>query len=139
MKREGQVWPPPPKYQPEANETLPPRRQKPGCLAAASVLFITFLAFFMGLGAGIGHKDFSESLLSNIGLALFDVALWVLATLYWLGVAGAHWRTLKQKPTSLKYVGFALFVGVLAALYGAGIYISLFLLIVRAAASDTTL
>jgi ABC-type dipeptide/oligopeptide/nickel transport system permease component len=139
VKREGQVWPPPPKYQTETSETPPPRRQKKGCLAAASVIFITFLAFFIGLGAGLGHKDFSESLLSNIGLALFDVALWVLAILYWLEVARAHWRTLKQKPTPLKYMGFALFVGVLAALYGAGIYISLFCLIARAGASDTTL
>jgi len=76
--------------------------------------------------------------LANIGLALFDTALWVLAILYWLGVARAYWKNLKQEPTSLKYVGFALFFGGLAALYGAGVYISLSLLIVRAAASDTT-
>ena len=107
-------------------------------MASAGVLFVTFLAFFIGLGAGIGHKDFSESLLSNIGLALFDAALWVLAILYWLEVARADWRALKQKPTPLKYMGFALFFGVLTVLYAAGVYISLFLLIIRAAASDTT-
>lgn len=139
MRREGQVWPPAPKYKTEISQASPPRRQNHGFVATASVLFITFLAFFIGLGAGLGHKDFSESLLSNIGLALFDVALWVLAILYWLEVARAYWKTLKREPTPFKYAAFGLFFGVLAALYGAGVYISLYGLIARAGASDTTL
>ena len=138
MGKQEQVWPPAPKYDTEASESPPKRKQNHGWAATAGVSFVTLLALWIGLSTG-GHKDFSESLLSNIGLTLLDAALWVLAILYWLEVARAYWKTLNQKPTPPKYVAFALFYGVLAVLYGAGVCISLFLLIIRATASDTTL
>ena len=137
MEEKEQVWPPAPDDGMEASEPLAPRKQK-SCTATASVLFITFLACFIGLDAGSGHKDFSESLLSNIGLALFDVGLWILTVLYWLQVAKAYWQVLKQKPKSYKYVVFTLFFGVLAVIYGAGVYISMIGLISRISASDST-
>ena len=138
MADKGEIWPPAPEYRTETNDPPPPRKQNHGWAATAGALFVTFIAFFMGLSAG-GHKDFSESLLSNIGIALFDAALWVLAILYWLDVARAYWKTLKQKPMLLKYMCFTVFFGVLTVLYGVGACISLFLLVVRAAAYDTTL
>ena len=122
MADKGEIWPPAPEYRTETNDPPPPRKQNHGWAATAGA-----------------HKDFSESLLSNIGIALFDAALWVLAILYWLDVARAYWKTLKQKPMLLKYMCFTVFFGVLTVLYGVGACISLFLLVVRAAAYDTTL
>lgn len=103
-----------------------------GCL---SVGFITFIAFVIGFG---GHKDFPESLFSNLCFALIDVTLWTVAILYWLDVAKVHWQALKANPTRLGYFRYYVRFGVLAVAYGAGVLMSIVGLMLQAARSDTT-
>ncbi len=138
MERDEEIWPPAPTNGAEGSAPQTSRKQNHGCLATAGVVLITLFALFLGWGAGVGHKDFSESLLSNIAIAVLDGGFWLLAIIYWVEVARAYWKTLREKPTALKRVCFGLFFGVLAVLYAAGILVSLIGLVARAAASDTT-
>lgn len=138
MEGDEDIWPPAPNGGRKLSEPRLPRKYNHGCLATGSVVFVTLFALFLGLGAGLGHKDFSESLLSNAALGLVDMALWVVAIFYWVEVAGVWWRNIRQNPNQLKYAAFLLFFGALAVLYGAGVYLSLLCLIARAWASDTT-
>ncbi len=105
-----------------------------GCF---SVGFITFLAFVLGYGAGVGHKDFSESLFSNLCFALFDIALWVMAILFWLDAAKVHWRAMRKNPTHFKRLAFYVLYGILLVAYSAGVVISLICWGYRTAISDT--
>ena len=132
------VWPPPPKKPAEVARRRPKRKGGSGILAAFGVVFVSVWAFLLGLAAGIGHKDFSESLSSNIGNALFDVILWALVILYWVDVARKQWQALKADSRPLRTAAFYATVALLIVAYGSGIYVSLTCLIARVAASDTT-
>ncbi len=132
------VWPPPPKKPAETARRRPKRKGGNGVLAVFGVVFVSVWAFLIGLAAGIGHKDFSESLASNVGNTLFDVLLWVLVILYWVDVARKQWQTLRANPRPLRTAAFYVTVVLLLVAYGSGVYVSLACLIARAAASDTT-
>ncbi len=132
------IWPPPPKRIVEPLRSRPRRKSGNGVLAVFGVMLVSFWAFFIGLAAGIGHKDFSELLISNIEVALFDICLWGLAIFYWFGVIKAEWQGLKSKRSPFRAMVFYVSVVVLIGLYGSGLVFSLICLTARAAASDTT-
>lgn len=133
---EKSVWPPPPKLIEEPFVSRHKKGDKKAIVAAAITL-ISCWAFLIGLGAGIGHKDFSESLLSNIWNMVFDLGLWGLAILYWVQVIRTQWQALKQEPALHKVTALYFSVALLVLLYGSGLYISLICLVARAAASNT--
>ncbi len=137
MERNEEIWPPAPINGTVESATPTSKKQNHGCLATAGVALVTLFALFLGWGAGTGHKDFSESLLSSVVFAAIDAVLWLLAVLWWVEVARAYWKTLREKPTALKLFGFWLFFGVLTVLYATGIFVSLTGLTTRATASDT--
>ena len=131
------VWPPAPVGFIEPVTEKPTRKASKPILEVTAVVFLTLWAFGAGALAGLGHKDFSESLLGNFGWALFDLLLWSVPILYWFGVLRSQWRLMKTEPTAIRKIGFAVSSVVLVAVYGSGLWISLWCLTVRAAYSDT--
>jgi len=131
------IWPPAPVGLIEPVAEKPVRKPSNPILVVISIVFVTLWAFLVGCTAGIGHKDFSESLTMNIGYGLFDLLLWSMPILYWFGVLRSLWRTLKAEPTMMKKIVFAASSAVLVTVYGSGLWISPWCLTVRAAYSDT--
>lgn len=128
------IWPPPPSDQPVETEGTPAKNN----IDARDVFAIigsSFIALCVGLGAG-GHKDFSESLLANIGLAVFDLVLWGLAITCWVVFLKRKWIALGGKLLRLKKSLLIVSALVLIGVYGSGIFVSLYCLIIRVAASD---
>jgi len=112
-----------------------PVKKRADASEVSAVVFISFVALCIGFGAG-GHKDFSESLVANVGLALFDVILWSIAVVFWIVFLRKKWVALGAKMLTLKRSLLIVSALVLAGLYSSGMYISLWCLIVRAGASD---
>ncbi len=131
------VWPPAPAGIQEPVAEKPERKASKQALEVTAVVFLTLWAFGAGAGAGLGHKDFSESLLGNLVWALFDLLLWSVPILYWFGVLRSQWRLMKNDPTAIRKIKFAVSSVVMVAVYGSGLWISLWCLTVRAACSDT--
>ena len=131
------VWPPALVGLTEPVAEKPARKASNSILVVTGVVFMTLWAFLVGYVAGSGHKDFSESLVGNIGWALFDLLLWSLPILYWFGVLRSQWRVLRNEPTVLRKIVFAASSAVLIAVYGSGLGISLICLTARTAVSNT--
>lgn len=100
MSNNPNIWPPPPSDQPVDTEGKPAKNNTDGRDVFA-VLFISFIALCIGLGAG-GHKDFSESLLANIEVALLDLSLWSVCIIYWFVLLKKKWAALGTEPARPK-------------------------------------
>ena len=134
MSNTPSSWPPPPSNQPVETEATQAKKNTDGRDIFA-IAGNSFIALCIGLGAG-GHKDFSESLLANVGLAIFDMGLWVLAVICWVMFLRRKWIALGDNLLRLKKSLLVVSALVLMGIYGSAMYVSLYCLIIRAAASD---
>lgn len=134
MSNTPSIWPPPPSHQPVETEGTQAKKNT-DTRDVFAVVFISFIALCTGLGAG-GHKDFSESLLANIGLTVFDLALWSFAVIFWIVFLRRKWIALGDNLLRLKKSLLIVSALVLIGIYGSSISISLYCLVIRAAISD---
>lgn len=134
MSNTPSIWPPPPSHQPVGTEGTQAKKNT-DTRDIFAVVFISFIALCIGFGGG-GHKDFSESLFANVLLTVFDLALRSLAIIFWVAFLKQKWIALNDKLLRFDKVLLIASALVLIGIYGSGISISLYCLIIRAAASD---